>query len=68
MTSGGGPDNARERELDTTIESTFPASDALSTIPNPEPDARGNCARLEPAQPVDGAADDRPQELPAGTG
>jgi hypothetical protein len=28
----------RERSLDETIESTFPASDPLSTIPAPEPD------------------------------
>jgi hypothetical protein len=27
----------RERSLDRTIESTFPASDAPSSIPDPEP-------------------------------
>jgi hypothetical protein len=32
----------RDRSLDRTIESTFPASDAPSTIPDPEPKAPRN--------------------------
>lgn len=31
----------RERALDETLAETFPASDAPSTIPNPDDDAAG---------------------------
>jgi hypothetical protein len=41
-------DDLREKSLDETIESTFPASDPASTIPDPIPDVEHTGERKEP--------------------
>ena len=40
-----------QQGLDDTIESTFPASDPLSTIPDPVPDVEHTGERKEPPEP-----------------
>lgn len=43
-------DAPHQQGLDDTIESTFPASDPLSTIPDPVPDPEHTGERKEPLE------------------
>lgn len=48
--SAGNPgrEELRQRALDDTVEGSFPASDPLSTIPDPLPDVEHTGERKEP--------------------